>query len=253
MIGLTLLCLQPLTYANASPRIQVPIYTPTAGPDGKIIYIVKANDSLLSISLITGVSVDQLKVLNELTSDMIYEGQKLIIGFAGPTEVTLTPGPSPTPTTLLPTPSPKPGSGSLCIILFDDKDGDSIRQVEEPSIADGAISVNNRTGSVSLTADTKSGLDPHCFKNLPEGEYTISVAVPVGYNPTTTNSYALVLKSGDITYIDFGAQANSQTLAEAPILPTEGQRSPLLGIIGALFLVAAIGLAIFASKLMKGK
>jgi len=253
LASLFLASLQALTPVMAAPEPQVPIYTPTAGPDGKIIYIVKANDTLLSISLIMGVPVEQIKALNDLTGDTIYENQKLILGFGGPTEVTLTPGPSPTPTTILPTPSPKPGSGSLCIILFNDENGDSIRQTQEASIPGGAISVNNRIGSVSLTVDTKSGSDPECFKELPEGEYTISVAAPVGYNPTTTNSYTVALKASDITYVDFGAQANTQTQAEAPILPTEGQRSPLLGIIGGIFLLLSLGLVIFASRLMKGK
>ena len=39
--------------AQAAPAYQIPIYTPTPGPDGRIIYIVKANDTLLGISLIT--------------------------------------------------------------------------------------------------------------------------------------------------------------------------------------------------------
>jgi hypothetical protein len=253
LAGLFLTSLRTLSPARAAPQPQIPIYTPTAGPDGKIIYIVKANDTLLSISLIMGVPVEQIRALNDLTGDTIYENQKLILGFSGPTEVTLTPGPTPTPTTVLPTPSPKPGSGSLCIILFNDDNGDSIRQTQEESIPGGAISINNRIGSVSLTVDTQGGTDPYCFKNLPEGEYTISVAAPVGYNPTTTNSYSVALKSGDITYVDFGAQANSQTEANATILPSEGQRSPLLGIIGGIFLVVSLLLVIFASRLLKSK
>jgi len=233
---------------------QVPINTPTPGPDGKIIWIVKSNDTLLSISLITGVPVDTLRQLNNLTGDTIIVGQKLIIGLAGPALVTPTLGPSPTPTPILPTPSPKPGSGALCIILFNDANGDSLRQESEASIPGGAISINNRTGSVSLTGDSDTGTDHKCFNELPEGDYTISVAVPQGYNATTNNTYVVALRAGDQTYIDFGAQANSQTLAEAPLLPAEeGQKSPLLGILGILFLLAGVGVAIFAARLMRNR
>ena len=122
-----------------------------------------------------------------------------------------------------------------------------------PSIPGGAISINNRIGSVSLTSDTDSGTDYKCFEDLPESDYTISVAVPQGYNATTNNTYAVPLKAGDQTYIDFGAQANSQTLAQAPVLPSEGTRSPLLGIIGVLFLLLGVGVAIFAARLMRGR
>jgi LysM repeat protein len=243
-----------VTAAQAAPAMQIPIYTPTPGPDGRIIYIVKANDTLLSISLITGVPVDKLKSLNNLTSDTIYEGQKLLLGLAGPPEVTITAGPPPTVTPILPTNTPKPGRGTLCIILYNDLNGDSIRQADEASIPDGAISFGNRAGTVSQNATSGSGLDPQCFADLAEGEYTISIAVPAGYNPTTGNSYELALKAGDITYVNFGAQASSQTLAEAPVIPAaEGKRSPILGILGALLLLAGAGVALFAGRLLKGR
>lgn len=240
------------TPAQAAPALQIPIYTPTPGPDGRIIYIVKANDTLLSISLLTGVPVDQLRGLNDLTGDTIFEGQQLLLGLAGPPEVTFTPGPTPTPTPILPTPSPKPGSGNLCILLFDDHNGDSIRQEEEPSIPGGAVSLTNRTGSVSLETTTTTNPEHYCFEEIPEGDYNISVAVPSGYNATTSTNQALPLNAGDKTYIDFGAQANSETLSEAP-MPSGDGRSPLLGIVGGLFLLSGAGLALFAGRLMKGK
>lgn len=256
IFGLVLACLFLLPdqrQVQAAPQAQVPIFTPTPGPDGKIIWVVRSNDTLLSLSLITGVPVDTLRQLNNLTGDTIIVGQKLIIGLAGPALVTPTAGPTPTPTPILPTPTPKPGSGTLCVILFDDLNGDSLRQEEEPSIPGGAISINNRLGSVSLNAETDSGLEHKCFKDLPEGDYTISVAVPQGFNPTTNNSYGVALNAGEQTYIDFGAQANSQTLAEAPVLPAEGQKSPLLGIIGALFLLVGVGVAIFAARMLRSR
>lgn len=240
--------------AQAAPGGQVPIFTPTPEADGRIIYIVKPNDTLLGISLVTGVSVDQLRALNNLTSDTIFEGQKLLLGLAGPAEVTPTAGPTPTPTPVLPTPSPRPGQGTLCILLFNDINGDSIRQESEPSIPEGAISFGNRNGSVSRSVTTTAGEEHQCFPELPEGTYTISVAVPAGYNPTTENDYETPLKAGDETYINFGAQANSQTLAEAPVIPpTEGTRSPLLGIVGGLFLLAGLGVAVFATRLLRGR
>lgn len=244
-----LLVVQPV---EASPGAQVPIYTPTPGPDGRIIYIVKANDTLLGISLLTGVPVDQLRALNNLTSDTIFEGQQLLLGLGGPAEVTATPGPTPTPTPVLPTPSPRPGQGNLCVLLFNDLNGDSIRQDNEPSIPEGAISFSNRSGSVSESLTTGSGLEAQCFENLPEGKYTISAAVPEGYNSTTASSYELDLVAGDEVYVNFGAQANSQTLAQQPSIPApEGERSPLLGIIGVLFLLAGLVFAVFAGRLLR--
>jgi len=238
---------------RAAPLLQMtPFPTPTPGPDGRILYKVQNGDTLLRIALIAGIKVDELRGLNNLTGDNITVGQELLLGLGGPSQVTPTAGPSSTPTPLLPTPSVQPGMGNLCIILYDDQNGDSIRQEEEPSIPGGAISVNNRSGNVSQTVPTQAGLDPHCFNELPEGEFTISVAIPEGYNPTTETSYVLGLRAGDETFIDFGAQANSQTVAEAPA-PTGSGRSPLLGILGGLILLAGLGLAIFASRLLRAR
>ena len=121
------------------------------------------------------------------------------------------------------------------------------------TIPDGAISVNNRSGSVSETAKTVAGSDPYCFTNIPEGDYNISVAIPEGYNPTTLTNYALTLKAGDETFIDFGGQADSETVAAAPE-PGSGNSgtSPVLGILGVVIILAGVGLAIFAGRLMKG-
>jgi LysM repeat protein len=234
---------------QAAPAAQIPIYTPTPGPDGRIIYIVKANDTLLGISLITGVSVEELRGLNNLTSDTIYEGQQLLLGLAGPPEITPTEGPTPTATAVLPTPTPKPGKGDLCILLYNDLNGDSIRQEDEPSIPDGAISFGNQAGTVSEAVTTQVGTEHQCFNNLPEGEYTITIAVPEGYNPTTSTTEEVLLNAGEITYLNFGAQKNS----ENEVIPVpEGGKSPLLGIIGGLFLIAGIGVAIFAGRMLRG-
>ena len=240
----------PVEPALAAPARQIPIYTPTPLPDGRIIYTVQAGDTLLSISLKTGVPEDEIRKLNNISGDLIVEGQKLLLGLAGPAQETSTPGPSPTPTTVLPTPTAKPGSGDLCILLFNDYNGDSIRQESEPSIPGGAISLTNRGGTVSKTAKTEAGPDPYCFEKVPEGDYNITVAVPEGYNPTTVMNYAVQLNAGDQTYLDFGAQVNTVAMEEAPV-PTGSGKSPLLGILGGVLLLAGAGLAIFAGRLLK--
>lgn len=253
-LGLVLILIFLAVPTLAAPALQLtPFPTPTPGTDGRILYTVQEGDTLLRISLISGVPIDELRGLNNLTGDTILVGDVLLLGLGGPSQASPTPGPSPTPTEVVPTPSPQPGTGELCILLFEDINGDSIRQEEEPSIQGGAISIGNRSGTVSLTTDTKSGLEPECFEELPEGDYTITVAVPEGYNQTTASSYILKLQAGDTSYVNFGAQLNSAAEAEAPIAASEGGRSPLFAIIGGIFLLAGLGLAIFANRLLRGK
>jgi hypothetical protein len=121
-----------------------------------------------------------------------------------------------------------------------------------------ALSVNNRSGTVSQTADTPSGgisdlnepepedLGYTCFEALPEGEYNVTVAVPEGYNATTVLNHPLDLKPGDQTFLTFGAQENAETAAETAIIPETPGRSPLLGIAGGLLLVGGLGLGVYA-------
>ncbi len=254
----------PSAAPKAALAAQLTVFpTPTPGPDGKITYIVQTNDTLWRISAITGVSIDELRNLNRLgPDDPIRPGDVLLIGLAGPAEVSPTPGPSPTPAPQLPTPTSLPGWGNVCIILYNDLNGDSMRQEEEPSIPFGQINVSNRSGSVSLTVETPSGGNSPdaetpeergytCFEELPQGIFITTVAIPEGYNPTTVLNRTIELNAGDETFLSFGAQANSDKQAETEIIPESPRRSPLLGIIGGVLLLAGLGLGIYSGLLRR--
>ena len=125
---------------------------------GKSSISFNRSDTLWRISAITGVKIETIRELNNLgVNDTIMPGDKLLIGYAGPSGPTAIPGVIPTQAILTPTPTPSPGWGILCVLLYNDLNGDSMREESEPSIPGGEISVSNRLGSVSLTAETPSG------------------------------------------------------------------------------------------------
>jgi hypothetical protein len=238
---------------SASPSPQYTyIPTPTPGPDGRIIFIV-TDESPWTIAARFNIPIEELRELNLWGDNPITRpGDEVLLGYAGPAEVTATPGPTTIPEPALPTPTYEPGWGIICILLYNDLNGDSFRQEEEPSIPGGAISISNRSGTVSITESTIDGLEYQCFEELPEGEFTISVAVPDGFNATTQTNRSLNLAAGDITYLGFAAHTSSE--ANAQTEPEEsGGRSSWLGILGGVFLLAALGLTIFASRLIKTK
>lgn len=244
VFGLLLLMAIP---AAANPQAQAFYQTPTPGPDGRIIYTVKAGDSCLSISLLTGMDITQLRLLNNLDEEcFLSEGQELLLGVIE--EVEPTAGPSPTPTQSPPTPTPFSGNGEICVYLFNDVNGNAMAEESETGIKGGAISLTDRQGQISRTKNTESIDEPVCFEDLPEGEYNISVAPPEGYNPTTTMNYPLVLNAGDYSIVDFGAQISSA--GEAPV-EEAGGRSPILGILGAVLLLAGVGLGIYFRQTSK--
>jgi murein DD-endopeptidase MepM/ murein hydrolase activator NlpD len=239
--------------------------TPTPGPDGRILYIVQEDDTLWRIAAITGITVEQLRDLNNLGEEgIVRPGDVLLIGLAGPEDISPTLGPIPTDAPQEPTPTAEPGWGTLCVILYNDQNGDSMRQEEEPSIPRGQINVSNRSGSISLTAETPSGGNSPdaetaeergytCFSELAEGIYIITVAIPEGHNPTTILNRTLELDAGDETFLSFGAQANSETQAESALIPESPRRSPMLGILGGVLLLIGIGLGIYAGLLRRTK
>ena len=244
----------------AAPSLQMTDFpTPTPGTDGRILYTVQAYDTLWRIAAVSGISLDELRQLNNLSADdLIAPGDVLLLGLSGdavtpeaPTPESFIPTQSPN---TLPTPTSGPGTGEVCVFLYNDENGDSVRQEEEVAVVGGAVSLTDRAGQISFQEETVPGpadpaLDPPriCFEELIEGEYTVTVAIPDGYNPTTDLSITFRLLPGDTTFIDFGAQIGSEAIAEAASeIPEEGGRSPSFGFIGVLFLVAGVGLAVYA-------
>jgi len=249
LAGLLLVRLSlPAAAAPAPQYTYVP--TPTPGPDGRIIFIV-TDESPWTIAARFNIPLEELRQLNMWGDNPVTRpGDEVLLGYAGPAEVTPSPGPTIVPEVALPTPTYEPGWGIICILLYNDVNGDSIRQEDESSIPGGAISISNRSGTVSITEDTVAGLDYQCFEQLLEGTYTVSVAVPDGFNATTQTNRSVGLAAGDITYLGFAAHASSEANAQAAQSEPVG-RSPLLGIIGGIFLLLALGLTIFASRLLK--
>jgi hypothetical protein len=241
---------------RAAPLSQVQQFaSPTPGQDGRILYVVKPGETCLEISLEYGVSVDYIRTTNHLDVNCtLQSGSAIMIGVGGPSAASPTPGPSPTPTPVLPTATPSiGGTAEVCVLLYNDINGDGMVEAGEPAIAGGAVSLTSLTGTYSQTQTTVLQSDPTayqgiCFTGIPEGRYTVSAAVPDGYNATTTLSYTLdSVKAGQISYVDFGAQPKTN-----PNGPSQGSaHSPLLGIFGAIFLLGGIGLGIYAWRVMR--
>ncbi|MRR30136.1 hypothetical protein EG834_07410, partial [bacterium] len=237
LIGLTAWLVQPGTVGQA----QVYYQTPTANAEGRILYGVKAGDTCLSVSLVTGVEITEIRRLNNLDEACtLVEGAQLLLGiYQTPT---VTPGPPPTATPVLPTPTPFNGNGRVCVELFEDLNGNGLAEPGETMIIGGAVSISDRIGKVSLTANTIDGTEPLCFDDVPEGDYNVSVAPPEGYNATTTMNYPLKMQAGDQATLDFGAQTSSEI---SPAAEPEAGRSPLLAIVGGVLILGGIGVAIF--------
>jgi murein DD-endopeptidase MepM/ murein hydrolase activator NlpD len=244
--------LLPLSSASAAPDMQ--FVTATPGPDGRILYTVVAGDSCLQVAFLHGITVPQLRQFNTRLDEncTLTVGQQLVVGLVSSNVATAGPVatlPSPTVTV-----TPVSGTTEVCVLLFDDANGDALRQETELGIEGGAVSLTNLNGSYSQQQNTSAAVDPDtlepvrtCFVDVPSGEYNVSMAVPDTYNPTMLLTYTLTVKAGDRASVDFGAQSKTLTASE-PADTQTNNRSSLLGIFGFLLLLGGAGLGYYAYR-----
>jgi murein DD-endopeptidase MepM/ murein hydrolase activator NlpD len=228
--------------------------TNTPQPDGRILYIVQEGDTCDGVAYKHGITPQQLREFNTRLDQncTLTIGQQLIVGLA----VQAGPTPGPAPTLLPPTATTTPVSGTteVCVLLFDDANGDALRQETEFGVEGGAVSLTNLNGSYSEQQNTTAATDPDtgdpvraCFEDVPGGEYNISVAPPDNFNPTMLMSYNLTIKAGDRASIDFGAQSKTIT-ANQTAEEQGGGRSSIMGIFGLLLLLGGAGLGYYAYR-----
>lgn len=243
LLGLVFVLARP---ASAGTQPQVVYQTPTARPDGRVVYIVQEGDTCLRIQLLTGTSIETLRQLNRLDQACtIAPKQELLLKVITP-QATFTPNPKVTSTPLLPTLTPVKGNGNICVTLYNDVNGDAVREDSEPAIAGGAVSITSRQGNISKTLNTTDTGDPQCVE-VPEGTYHVSMGIPGGYNPTVVMDQQINLLAGDQQILEFGAQASTKaTEIPAGDSPQSGNGNTLLAIMGGLLVVAGIGLGGYA-------
>lgn len=240
---------------SAPVSAQVLYFTPTADASGAIYYIVKSGETCDGIALTNNIPVDTLRTLNGLTFDQcrfLQVGQKLLLGTV-PTAV-ITPGPSPTPTSILPTPEPVRGTGTICIFLYDDVNGNAMAEdseVDGTSLAGGQVSISQQGGEYSNIGSTLGTGEALCYEDIPEGKYAISIAIPEGYNPTSSQNVTVQLKAGDTSHINFSAQASGRTQAQQEEKAESG--SILIAVFGGLIILAGIGIGLYARYILRNR
>jgi LysM repeat protein len=238
--------------ASAAPNLQQQIPTPTPGADGRIIYIVQPDDNCFSVSAKNSITMEQLRQLNSKLDEncTIIEGQELLVGIVS-VAGTPTAGPSPTPSAPTITPTPLSGTTQVCILLFNDVNGNGLREETEPAVAGGAVSLTENNGEYSAALDTVIPADPTvyqgvCFSDIPEGSYNITVGIPDNYNPTTELNSSLAVNAGDLAFVPFGIQSKDVVVDPGQTDQETGSTTPLLGILGVFLLLGGAGVGYYA-------
>ncbi len=253
--------------------------TPTAGADGNIIYIVQDGDTMWRIAAVAGMTVEQLKALNGLTTDIVVVGQRLTLGTGtgGAPAATDTPAggegegtPSEeatveaSPTSAAPeaaTATVAPAgteisavtTGEVCVMLYDDSNGDGTRGTGEGLLAGGMFHlVDASSGSAAGDYTTDGASEPFCFQDLASGNYSVEVTIPDGFNATTATTFALPLTPGGTANLEFGAQSGDGSTGGNSD-SSQRLRTALFGAAGIIFLLMAAGVAGFLVLTQRGR
>lgn len=233
----------PAEQQPAAPT-EAPPENAGGGGDGSIRYVVQAGDTLDGIAFAHGITRAELMEYNNIADPRIVVlGQELIIR---PPDPTPTPSPSPTLSadqiatmTAMPTPTrsiapavreaapapvvggetspldPSNAAASLCVLMFNDVNGNRLQETGETVVSGGAIVVETADGTPA-GAHTTTASDPHCFNDLTPGTYSVSATPPDGYGLTSPGSLTTRLTAGVEITVLFGVAEG----VEAVVVPT---------------------------------
>ena len=123
---------------------------------------------------------------------------------------------TPTPTV---TPTPTYIPGNICVSVFNDVNGDEIRDPGEELIANAVLTTTNSLRQVMGSYTTDGINEPHCFHTELPGFYFLREQNPPGWSSTSPDYWGLAMSQGttwDIEIGDWMAIAPTSTPTGSP-------------------------------------
>jgi hypothetical protein len=139
-----------------------------------------------------------------------------------------------------PAPSPTPATGQICILAYNDRNGDRQQDADENLLAGVVFTLSDANGPrEAYTTDGVS--EPYCFVDLQPGSYSVSAKSPANYSVTTEKTTVVALNGGMKTDILTGARRGGPL----PTPTKEGGASSaagssLLGSAGRVILIVVL-------------
>jgi len=218
----------PLPPPNTPGPSPTPLPTPTPRPDGSIVYVVQAGDTLSLISQKTGVPVEQIRALNASSIGdgyIIHVGQELVLSLPSETPVPTSP----------PTPSGSEAvanaegidegaegaaGASICVLSFHDRNGDTLRdELNEELLPNAQVTLADASGVIDQYT-TDGFNEPYCFTGLTAGSYRVVQNPPPTYAASGVAEQAVALTEGATINLAFGNVRSGEDAA--PITSTGG-------------------------------
>ena len=221
---------------------------PTVQPPNGVTYTVKAGDTLYDIAVKFNKSVEGIKRMNSLSSDMLSIGQVLIIE---PAPIA-TPAVTIQPTAVL-SATATPGTGALCVQAYFDTNGNGQRDASEGLVPNVLINVTAKGAAIaSYTTDGKS--EPYCIRNVAAGAYTVAATTSSAYVATTPLNDTVSVPGGAAAEFAVGLRRASDgnqvvgATGTPPATQSTSNSPSVLAIIatigGALLILVTIGFGV---------
>ena len=137
--------------------------------------------------------------------------------------------------------SPTPTSGQICVLAFNDRNGDT-QQDSDESLLPGVVFALSDTSGTRDSYTTDGVSEPHCVPNLPAGSYQVAIKPPANYSATTQKVWTIALNGGMKTDVLFGARRGGA--APTPTSTGGGGDSGISGLLGSAGRIVLIVVAI---------
>jgi hypothetical protein len=123
-------------------------------------------------------------------------------------------------------------SGSVCVLSFDDRNGNRFRDPGEPLLPYAVFSLSDARHVVG-TYSTNGLHEPYCFTELEPIVYFVSEMDPPGFESTTHDSWGISLQNGATINLEFGNRAKLEpTPTPTPTLVPSPTPSALFSVVG---------------------
>ena len=251
--------------------------------DADIFHTVDAGDTLISIALAYGVTLDQLLTLNDLHPEALLQiGQRLLVirapQFADDADVAddaieadtadtaaedeieaeaaiggnVERGdlpPAPVIAAAAPMRDPADISPQLCYGVFLDDNQNGMRDAGEASLPAATIRLLDAQDVEQQRYTTDGAAQPSCERRLKRKLYLIEGAAPPGFGLTSASRLRLDLRSGGRVTVEFGAKQGLEALPtpppERPTSEAERASAAPRSLLRELSGIFVLGLAVF--------
>ena len=235
-----------------------------------LIHTVAAGETLITIASSYGVTLDDILRLNNLDPDAYLQiGQRLLVVpdarrdqaenedaaddssvaelAAAQSESQLE---APVIEASAPMMDPAELGPRLCFMLYDDANHNGMRELDEPGLAQGKLTLFDSSDIERLHYTTDGESEPYCLSDLGRQVFRLETLTPPGYGLIGASSLWLDLRQGGTVTLELGARAGLDSAISAAITPEPIDEVALDDSAGLLRELSGIALMAVAAVVM---